>query len=232
VAVAITETACQPLSLLLEVSSLIIMDSSTTREDDPSESLREIVSSLRSPIAEETTLLQLLAAPLACFGILPAQYRKYDKSPIVWNQRNNLARWIPLLQTNILENVLPTWGEPLKEDGLDTLLEAYFCPSRNQNSPTSSYAPVFALHAYSSLLHPPIQEFSVRLLARLSVEYPLPEIHRTIFSADFDVILSHSKEGKKTTTWEDFVRVAFSVPAKVANALAEKSTVPNELLHT
>ena|ERR1700722_8720513 len=186
------------------------------------EALREVIRQLQSPIPELTTLLSLLAAPLDKLHILPPCYRKYNLNPLP-DGIISIPKHFPQIHRALLVHVIPTWGSTLAAENAVPLLEQYFCPDIFSFS--SPAAGEIALLAYSSILSVRLTQESIQLLARLSKEYPIDRLHFVIFSQ------TSIPSIKAFATWEDCVRSLVAVPAKVANALEGKFSIPVHLEH-
>ena len=183
--------------------------------------VRDTIARLQSPIPDLSSLLILLAAPLASLGLLPPRFRKHNVSPIS-SDALNLARHIPPLQRALLEHVIPTWEPVLVQENSYELVEQYFCP--DAMSFAIPAAGQLALYAYSSILSVSMNDYCVRLLAKLCRAYPVDVLYTIV----------HSRGGsssRHSVTWEDCVRNVVAVPAKVANYMADRRGVPPELEH-
>ncbi|KAH9901137.1 telomeric DNA binding protein [Cubamyces lactineus] len=185
--------------------------------------IRETISRLQSPISDLQTLLPLLATPLASIGLLPPRFRKYEDSSISPGVFD-IPRYAPLYQRALLEHVLPAWERMLLQENAYTLIEQYFCP--DAMSFASPSARQIALYAYSTILSTPLQDYSVRLLAKLVKGYPIDVLHAILFSSSNTV-----PSGRHSISWEDCVRNVIAVPAKVANYMGERRDVPSVLEH-
>ena len=100
------------------------------------------------------------------------------------------------------------------------LVEQYFCP--DAMSFASPVAGQIALYAYSTLLSVRLQDYSVRLLAKLCKAYPIDVLHSVLF-------LAGGTFGRHTITWEDYVRDVVAIPAKVANHTGNRRDLPSSL---
>lgn len=183
--------------------------------------LRELVSHLQAPIQDATTLLSYLSAPLGTLGLLPADLRRYNVSPLRVSSAD-ILKHIPSLQRAILQHVLPAWAEELAERKLLRMVDLYICPD---TSTSDSLIPgEIALQAYSTLLSLPIDKHSIRLLTHLSNRFNVDVLHDTVYSQQqIDSV-------KKEAMWEDCIRDLVAVPAKVANgAVAGQLEAPIEL---
>jgi telomere length regulation protein len=183
--------------------------------------VREVINQLQSPVGDLSTLRSLLSAPLECIGLLPPRFRRYNVNPLEAGACN-ISRHIPPIQRAVLEHVVPTWETLLSEEGETILLEQYFCP--DAFSFTSEAAGELTLLAYSSILSLPLTDYSTRLLARLSKEYPIDRLHFALFSQK-----NHS--ARQAISWEDCIRNIMSIPTKVANALGGSGEITAELTH-
>lgn len=184
--------------------------------------IKEIIERLQSPIHDKTTLLRLLSAPLACLGLLPPPFRRYNIAPLP-EGIIIIDRHIPSLQKALLDQVAPAWESDLVREGAEELLEQYFCP--NAFSFSSPIAGKLILHAYSSILSTQLGEFSIRLLVKLSKAWPIDILHSVIFSGPS----TGSSLARHTVSWEDCIRNIAAVPGKVANALYGGADIPSEL---
>lgn len=109
----------------------------------------------------------------------------------------------------------------MEEDALK-LMDQYFCPDSFLFANSSSGD--IAILAYSTITSQPITKYAIHLLARLAYEYPVDQLHLTIFTAH------QSDNTVRMLTWEDCVRTVLSVPAKVSNAIGT-GQVPDQLEH-
>jgi telomere length regulation protein len=196
-----------------------------TSAEDASSPIREVIRRLQSPVPDISELLTLLSTPLDSLGLLPPQYRKYNTRPLPATQGINISRHVPIIQQTLLEHIYPNWESSLAELKALPLLEQYFCPDVfSFASPVSAN---LVLLAYSTILSFALTEISIRLLVRLTDEYPVDRLHPSIFASSDD--LAHPKQ---TLNWEEYIKNICSVPAKVANALGPRgSVVPSTLEH-
>jgi telomere length regulation protein len=104
----------------------------------------------------------------------------------------------------------------LEEEGLNALLDEYYSPQSKTDD-----ARLIAIHAYSSLLLLPPNQYSARMLAKLTTLHPMDELHAFIFQDE------GGGEDEKVGLWEGLVKAIFACPGKVTNALSDK--VPVEL---
>ncbi|KAK0210548.1 telomere length regulation protein-domain-containing protein [Desarmillaria ectypa] len=167
---------------------------------------RDVVKQLRLPIGDITTLLTLLSGPLDCLGLLPPSLRKYNVNPLP-EDTAQVLRHVPTIQQAILQYIFPTWEVALAKISATSILEQYFCP--DSFSYVLSSSGDVAFFAYSTILSVPLSGYSIRILERLTKEYPVDRLHRAIFSGN--------STSKKDMLWEDCVRNIAAVPAKVAN---------------
>jgi telomere length regulation protein len=191
--------------------------------EDAQAPVREIISRLRLPVPDVSTLLALLAGPLDRLNLLPPKFRQYNTSPIPHGALVS-AKHIPTLQQAILEHVVPTWRDVLADEGVTLLLDQYFCP--DAFSFASPAAGEVTSLAYSSILALPLTAYSVHLLARLTREYPIDRLYAAVFTK------TGAQGGpRRSIAWEDCISSVVAVPAKVANALGGKADVPDVLEH-
>jgi telomere length regulation protein len=186
--------------------------------------IREITTRLGQPIPDIKLLKSLLAAPLACFGVLPPQYQHHVVNPISVRDIK-LSRHVPALQRVILDKIYPTWEHALAQDNETILLEQYFCP--DTFSYTSFAAGQISLLAYSTILSSSLSSTAVSLLARLTREYPVDRLHLAVVSTRDN----NSPSARDGVTWEDCVRNLCAVPSKVTNFVSSDGDLPEILEH-
>ncbi|KAG1754283.1 telomere length regulation protein-domain-containing protein [Suillus lakei] len=165
-------------------------------EDDTLAQIKSVVDSLQSPIADLQTLLSLLCRPLDCIG-LPPQYRRFNLEPLQGSRVLDIAKALPPIQRVLVEYVLPTWSTVLADEGHLSLADQYFCP--DAFSFALSAAGDVVLCAYSTLLSSVLTEESIRLLAKLSTQYPIDRLHTAAFSGN-------DLSARKSVRWDDCLR--------------------------
>ena len=184
------------------------------------QSLHDILEQLRVQVTDLQTLLNLLTGPLDSLGLLPPQFRCHNAHPLPTGALN-IKKYIPQLQRVLLQNIVPTWDTLLADNNATLLLDQYFCPNNFTNALPA--AGEIAILAYSTLVSSQITEYTLRLLERLSVEYPVDRLHTAAFPRTvFDKAI-------KDAEWEDCVRDLCMVPAKVANSLGVTRDIPPSL---
>ena len=186
--------------------------------DDSQSVVGEVLDKLQRPVPDLQTLLALLSGPLACLGLLPPQFRRYNSTPLP-DRSLDVHKHIPSIQRALLNHVLPTWDTSLVEVHATPLVEQYFCP--DSFSFASDVAGHVANLAYSTILSQSLTSHAIHLLNRLTAEYPVDRLHSAIFYGN----------QTKEIRWEDCVRNIVAIPAKVANALGERGDVPPLLEH-
>ncbi|KAI0035955.1 telomere length regulation protein-domain-containing protein [Vararia minispora EC-137] len=184
---------------------------------DASSQIQDLINRLRSPIPDLPTLLSLLTAPLDCLSILPPRFHQY-KAITLPPDAFRTSRHVPLIQRALLEHVTPAWKPALDEANMMALVDQYFVPDAFMNATPS--AGQVSMHAYSTLLSLPFNDYSLSLLTRLSTSYPVDRLYTSIYGTGSSVRAGY--------LWEDAIRNVLSVPAKVANAL-EGRNIPPEL---
>lgn len=160
--------------------------------------IRPYQTRLSEPITDVDDLVETLKAPLDALGILPASSRPritgFQPSQEVHPIHTQSLRLITSLQYTLLTNVVPSWDVPLNQQqhiiALD-LIEQYFCPKitaetlESLNAYTSTLSTSFeiALSAFSVCLSTPesIGPFSLRILSRLLVAYPIDSMYMYLF---------------------------------------------------
>ncbi|THU99329.1 hypothetical protein K435DRAFT_659186 [Dendrothele bispora CBS 962.96] len=183
--------------------------------------IHQLIHDLQQPLPDLEALLVRLSAPLDAIGLLPPRFRIHHVNPITPSSIK-ISRHIPVIQKTLVEKVLPTWDIILRENSSTALVDQYFCPDRFLSA--SPAAGQVALLAYSTLVTSPFSEYSVRLLCRLSEEYPIDRIHSVVFQGA-------DSAAKKSLQWEDCVQIVVSVPNKAANYIAGDGEIPPLLEH-
>ncbi|KAF8985620.1 telomere length regulation protein-domain-containing protein [Cyathus striatus] len=182
--------------------------------------LLEITEQFQNPIADLTTLLNLLTVPLEYLNLLPPQFKPYSKNRI-YKTSLAILKYIPSIQRALLEHVLPTWDNILEEDGSFTLLEQFFAPDAD----IASVSGQVAISAFSTLMTTRLTKQGIRLLRSLVIRYPVEKLYAAIsLRSDLDNTI-------KLSLWEDCVKTVLMVPAKVSNAVQGKTDYPLELEH-
>ncbi|KAG6832422.1 hypothetical protein H0H87_001582 [Tephrocybe sp. NHM501043] len=188
----------------------------------PHAEVRDVINRLQRPVHDLTTLLSLLCSPLDDLGLLPPQYRKYNKTPLPVGSVN-IQRHLPSLQRALLKYIAPTWDTSLAEEKASLLLDQYFCPDSFSFAYPS--AGDVAVVAYATITSTSLTKYAIHLLTRLTSEYPMDRLHSAIFMA------KKSDGALRMLAWEDCVRSILAVPAKVSNAIAGKISIPVQLEH-
>ncbi|KAG0705158.1 telomere length regulation protein-domain-containing protein, partial [Suillus ampliporus] len=181
--------------------------------------IKLVVDSLQSPISDLQILLSLLCRPLDSVGLLPPQWRRFNLEPIQGPRALDIAKAFPPLQRALIEHVLPTWSTVLADEGHLPLADQYFCPDAFAFA--LSAAGDVVLCAYSTLLSSVLTEESIRLLAKLSTQYPVDRLHTAAFAGN-------DSSARKSVRWDDSLRNVSAVPLKAANAV-EMRDLPPEL---
>ncbi|KAJ4001371.1 telomere length regulation protein-domain-containing protein [Lentinula boryana] len=184
--------------------------------------VRNLIHNLQHPVSDFSTLLSLITAPLDCLSLLPPNIRRYNVNPLPSSSVRTSVH-IPLLQRALLQHILPIWDSELKEQESLSVLDQYFCPDLFLSA--SSVAGDIAVIAYATIISLPFTDHSIRLLTRLSKEYPLDRLHSSIFSRKDSSI-------KLNQEWEDCIQNVVAVPAKVGNYCGTRNlAVPASLEH-
>ncbi|KAH9946325.1 uncharacterized protein BXZ73DRAFT_86467 [Epithele typhae] len=170
--------------------------------------VRDTIARFQTP-SRPPTLLALLAAPLGAIGLLPPRFRQHNTSPIATGN------------FNVPRHISPE----LTKNHSYELVEQFFCPDlMSFANPAAGH---IALYAYSTILSTPLNDYSVRLLAKLCKSYPIDVLHGIAYPD----IGGPAPAGRHSVTWEDCVRNAIAVPAKVANYMGDRGDCPPELEH-
>ena len=179
--------------------------------------LQDVLEQLRAQVSDLQTLLNLLTGPLDSLGLLPPQFRRHNTRPLPPGTLH-IQKHIPQFQRVLLQYVIPTWDTLLAENHATLLLDQYFCPDSFSNALPA--AGEIAIVAYSTLVSSQITKYTLYLLERLSVEYPVDRLHTAVFArTDLD-------KSVKDVGWEDCVRDLCMVPAKISNSLGIMGDIP------
>ncbi|KZO91223.1 hypothetical protein CALVIDRAFT_558248 [Calocera viscosa TUFC12733] len=200
--------------------------------------LRQAREQLAAPIPDVDTLLRLLCLPLDLLDLLDDSLKRYGSSthPPPEVKRVILVKWIPSLQSTILEHILVDWHDVLLQEGhLGQTIEQYFVPSTT-SPPEHS---LVALSAYDVLLdtlsrHGPNKEYRILpeisiqfildMLCQLSARYSVDGLHRGVFEGELD-------EDTRDLLWRDCVKDLVGAPTRVANYVgARGQRIPDPLL--
>ncbi|KAG2077827.1 hypothetical protein BDR04DRAFT_999144 [Suillus decipiens] len=192
-------------------------------EDNALTQIKSVVDGLQSPIADLQILLSLLSRPLDYIGLLPPQCRRFNLHPLQGSRVLDIAKAFPSLQRVLIEHVLPTWSTVLADEGYLPLTDQYFCP--DSFSFALPAAGDVALCAYSTLLSSTLTEESIRLLVKLSTQYPVDRLHTAAFAGK-------DLSARKSVRWDDCLRNVFAVPLKAANAVGTRGLPPELELAT
>ncbi|KAJ3844507.1 telomere length regulation protein-domain-containing protein [Lentinula raphanica] len=194
------------------------MDVSSSHESE----VRRLIDNLQHPVSDYATLLSLITAPLDCLSLLPPRFRQYNVNPLPSGSIRTSVH-IPLFQRVLLQHIFPTWDSEIQQQDDLSVLDQYFCPDIFLSA--SSVAGEIATLAYGTILSLLFTDHSMRLLARLSKEYPIDRLHHYIFSRQDSPI-------KLNQVWEDCIQNVVAVPAKVGNYCGSKKLeVPSSLRH-
>ncbi|KAG6821170.1 hypothetical protein H0H93_005390 [Arthromyces matolae] len=185
--------------------------------------VRDLIDQLQRPIPDLSTLLSLLCGPLGSLNLLPPRYNRYNNPSSCLASAIEIRKHVPALQRALLEHIEPTWESVLAEKDALILLDQYFCPDSVYF--TSPVAGDVAVMAYSTLTSTSVTKYSIHLLTRLAVEYPLDRLYSAIYPANQSVTEAHM------LAWEDCFRSVLAVPGKVSNAIAGAYSIPHQLEH-
>ena len=177
---------------------------------NPQDEVNDLLSKLQAPIDRVETLLSYLSSTLDNISLLPPIFRRFLQQPLP-RGAVNIARHIPLFQRILLQIVLPTWDDAIKEKKATALVDQFFCPDAISNA--SPQAGELAILAYSTILSvSPLPEYAMRMLQDLSSQYSVDRLLRAVHQRkDLD------RQGKERL-WADCVTNLVKVPGKVANA--------------
>lgn len=216
--------------------------------NEVSAQLRQIRDALKQPVASKSDLVALLGPPLALVGLLPplssAQYSEqaqFNGSRSTEAKEVFLGRLLGSLQAAVLEAAGSWWDmlsgvdEGGRDDDLLALLDAWFCPAREEGS-SGQAAVAVAMSGLQVLLStPPTPSssapnlaFIVPTLSRLLSTYPVTQVYAHLSSHAGP---TGPWSPKETIAWESFVRGIVSLPSKLMN-LTQGGTlhpVPAEL---
>lgn len=174
--------------------------------------LRDLRDALRAGLDSTDDFVFRLSSTLDVLGLAPTSVA------VAPDATKATGRHLAGVQTALL-SVLPTFLPALDARGR-ALLDTFFCPP-SPSPPTASLCNAIALSSYITLSgalapNPPTplpaqsRDFVLTTLAQLSSKYGVDALYWAVWGA----------EGRaRQLVWDDAVRAAVGVPAKVANAV-------------
>lgn len=178
--------------------------------------VKQILDSLQSPIPDLETLLDLLAQLLESIGLLQTKFQKYASEKLPEGSFS-IPKHLPVIQGALLQSILPSWDNALREENVLEIAEQFLCPTPSH----SQGAILTALQAYFTILSTPFNTFSIRYLSRLTRSYHIEII--------FDCVFDTNPPDIAAIRWEDCVRTVISLPTKAANFCGHNHTIPGNL---
>ncbi|ORX40562.1 telomere length regulation protein-domain-containing protein [Kockovaella imperatae] len=209
----------------------------TLSSDGAVQSLKDLRNALRDATSELDidSFTFLLSSTLQNLSLHPTSVPPQNVS----NTLKAIERYLGSVQHSLLTVALPTYLSAL-DVGARSLLDRFFVPPKIANPSSLALGRAIALVSYSSLLAlvaPVIssnkerttalpaqsREYVLHLLDVLGAEYGIDQLYWAIWgdttTSDHNVSAESSKSGNiKMHKWEETVRTAISIPAKVANA--------------
>lgn len=174
--------------------------------DDAASALRDLRDALRAGIPDADSFGFRLSSVLSELGLSPT-------SVVISNSDPKALKYLPAVQQSLL-SVLPTFLPALDERGR-SLLEAFFVPpptSSGKSVALTSYITLSGALASSPPTPLPVEsrQFVLDTLVRLVGSYGVDALFWAVWGVDGRA---------RQLVWDDAVRAATSLPAKVANAV-------------
>jgi telomere length regulation protein len=183
--------------------------------------IQQCANVLEQDVQEISVLLRALCTPLHALRLLPSKYKSYVDEQLHMPLKVT-DRHISRIQSALLQRVLPTWEQELKDRSSLDIVECWLSPPLAESRSTA----LIVIEAYASLVVIPLNKAITNRLARLFELHPIEVLHRHVFTH------SDQRGQSPQLRWDESIRTVFSIPAKVANAAAaQKFDVPAILEH-
>ena len=192
---------------------------------DASSALKELRDALRGTIPDTDSFVFLLSAALQSVHLHPTSI---PPSSIDSEALKALRRFLPIVQSLLISNAIPTFLPALDQKQRD-LLDRFFCPPK-PTTVTSSHLNLVrtvALQSYLTLsellssqskqgVTPNAREYVLKIVARLAGEYSIDQLYWAVWGSAEGV---REDRGANELAWEDVMKAACGLPSKVANAV-------------
>lgn len=183
--------------------------------------IQQCANVLEQDVQEISVLLRALCTPLQALRSLPSKYQSHVDEQLHTASKVT-DRHIYRIQSALLQRVLPTWEQELKDRSFLDIVDCWLSPPLAESRSTA----LIVIGAYASLIVTPLNEAIIHRLARLFELHPIEVLHRHIFT------YIDQRGQSPQLRWDESIRAVFSIPAKVANAAAaQKFDVPAILEH-
>lgn len=210
-----------------------------------SEALLELRDALRQPIPSTESLASHLSVALSSLDLHPTSV---PASSVPTETLRAIQRYLPTIQLSLLNSVLPNLLHALDSRDL-ALVDQFFCPRKSTSLGQLRLAREIANVSYLTLpgllsvkpnqgaagLPLPCRDYILSILGRLAVVYGIDDLYWSIWR-DGNEAEGSKDSGMRSLKWEEVVKAATSLPAKVANAAGRwasegwKGVSPTELL--
>lgn len=195
---------------------------------DAAIALRDLRDALRQPIATIDDFTFLLSSTLSSLDLHPTSSIS-SLSSSDYTSLKAIDKHLPAVQQALLNSAVPNFLHALDDRGRQ-LLDTFFCPDHT-GAITSTAARHVALYSYWTLpallsakpgitpLPIPSRQYLLDTLQRLFAKYGIHVIYDTIWTSSGQGEEGSKEEAARQIAWEDAVRAAVSLPAKVGNAV-------------
>lgn len=213
--------------------------------EDPASALRSLRDALKAGIQDVDDFTFRLSSTLDVLGLAPpggASIVVAVSPSFGAKDTAAVTRYLPAVQ-QALVGAVPTFLPALDTRG-HALLDAFFAP-QPRAAPLENTVALAAYLSLSAMLAPnpptplavPAREFVLDTLSRLTNLYSVDALYTAVFGRSGDRTKGKGIDSALSLMWDDAVRSACSVPAKVANAVgrwkdkdASKLEVPSALV--
>jgi len=198
--------------------------------EDAGTALKELRDTLRSPVPDLETFAFLLSSTLQSWGIHPTSVPPQDVSCATLKAT---SRYLPGIQISLLSSAIPTFL-PLLDASQTRHLKTFFAPSSGTTSGDITIRRQIALVSYFTLpgllsahkadvtgLPAQSRDFLLSVIDQISQTYSIDQLYWAVWSASSSSFSESKVDGARTLRWEDAVKAAVSIPAKVANAVGK-----------
>ena len=197
---------------------------------EPLAALRDFRDALRNPIPDVDSFVFLISSTFQALHLHPTSIAE-DGTPA--GTLKAINRFLPGIQVQLLSTAIPTFSSSL-DDAQRGLLDALFVPLRDSTANTLSLRPSIASISYTTLtailstsispntpLPQQSRSFVITTLETLARMYSIDELYWSVWSSSLHLEdgVEKKADGAKELRWEEAVKAAISVPAKVVNAV-------------
>ncbi|TYJ57904.1 hypothetical protein B9479_001259 [Cryptococcus floricola] len=189
---------------------------------DPTGALHDLRDFLRLPVQSIDDLSFRISSTLSALNI---HRTSLAPSSITTKDLKAIERYLPAVQGALIQDVLPHFVGILDGDARSSI-KALFSPPRQAEG--LAIRRTIALSSYLTLpsylntpksgdpsLPKPMRSFLISLLGDLATDYSIDDVYYGIFSSDQT---KEGAEGMSRLRWEEALKAAVGIPAKVGNA--------------